>query len=122
MKACGEATVHWPQGSVHCEHFKAPVVEKAIDGDTGAVLDTFDVEVASTGQKVVVGPGQSIVEALVEAGIEVETSCVSGLCGSCKVRYLAGEPDHQDFILDDEEKEQYLTACVSRSPTLVLDL
>jgi len=37
---------------------------------------------------------------------------------------LAGTPDHRDFILDDAERDEYLTICCSRSATarLVLDL
>ncbi|MGY4400716.1 PDR/VanB family oxidoreductase [Bradyrhizobium sp. USDA 3315] len=126
MKACSSATAHWPKGSVHFEHFAAPVLQISSNGATPPVagLDEFDVEIASSGRRVHVAAEQSIVEALTGAGIEVETSCVSGLCGSCKVRYLAGEPDHRDFILSDAEKETYLTACVSRCRTgpLVLDL
>jgi vanillate O-demethylase ferredoxin subunit len=40
------------------------------------------------------------------------------------LRYLEGEVDHQDFILSDEEREQWFTACVSRakSKVLLLDL
>ena len=126
MKACANATRHWPKGSVHFEHFKAPVpvlpASKTDEERSGP--DEFDVEIASTGQRIHVSAGQSIVEALADVGIEVETSCLSGLCGACKVRYLAGEPDHRDFILNDDEKESCLTACVSRCRTgpLVLDL
>ncbi|WP_458369757.1 2Fe-2S iron-sulfur cluster-binding protein [Pseudomonas fluorescens] len=70
------------------------------------------------------GPEQSLAEALQQAGYPVETSCQSGLCGTCKVRYLSGVVDHQDFILDDSEKSEFLTVCVSRaaSGTLLLDL
>ncbi|MNT99717.1 Phthalate 4,5-dioxygenase oxygenase reductase subunit [compost metagenome] len=54
----------------------------------------------------------------------LETSCQSGLCGTCKVRYLSGEVDHQDYILDEAERQSFLTPCVSRAcgERLVLDL
>ncbi|XOT97886.1 2Fe-2S iron-sulfur cluster-binding protein, partial [Alcaligenes pakistanensis] len=54
----------------------------------------------------------------------IATSCVSGLCGTCRVNYLQGEVDHQDYILSPDEQSHCLTACVSRarSGVLVLDL
>jgi vanillate O-demethylase ferredoxin subunit len=125
MKACARATQHWPSHSVHCEHFGSPIPERSPGANGERVgADEFDVEIASTGQRIHVAAEQSIVEALAEAGIQVETSCVSGLCGTCKVRYLAGRPDHRDFILNDDEKDNYLTTCVSRCRMgpLVLDL
>ncbi len=67
---------------------------------------------------------RSIVEVLAENGIDVDVSCGAGLCGTCKTRYLKGEVDHQDLILDEEEQAEYLTVCCSRatSDLLVLDL
>jgi vanillate O-demethylase ferredoxin subunit len=82
------------------------------------------VRIASTGQEIQVTKEESIADALAGAGVTMETSCCAGLCGTCKVRYLEGEVEHNDCIMSDEEKAQYLTACVSRarSKLLVLDL
>lgn len=120
MKACADATAHWPKGTVHSEHFKAPEKPSVAE----ATSDTFEVKLARTGVTVQVPPHQTIVRAIELAGHRVPTSCLSGLCGSCKVDYLEGEVDHRDYILSDEEKERCLTVCVSRSksPCLVLDL
>jgi vanillate O-demethylase ferredoxin subunit len=122
MAACASASVHWPQGSVHSEHFKAPIFPVA--QSSGAAPDHFAIEIASTGAVFDVPVDVSIVEVLHEAGIMVETSCVSGLCGTCKTRYLSGMVDHRDFILDEDERKTCLTVCVSRanSHKLVLDL
>jgi vanillate O-demethylase ferredoxin subunit len=40
------------------------------------------------------------------------------------VRYLSGDVEHNDCILGDDEKDEFLTTCVSRanSRLLVLDL
>ena len=121
MQACKDASSHWPSGSVHFEHFKAPVKKEA---EETSIVGGFFAEIASTGEKLEVGPDQSLADVLNNAGYSVETSCQSGLCGTCKVRYLAGEVDHQDFILDDSERPEFLTVCVSRAArgTLVLDL
>ena len=119
MKACAEASTHWVPKSVHFEHFKAP--EQAPKSVADA---SFEVRLARTGITVPVLPDQSIVRAIELAGHRVPTSCLSGLCGSCKVDYLEGEVEHNDYILSDEEKTRCLTLCVSRarSPMLVIDL
>ena len=56
-------------------------------------------------------------------GVEVETSCESGLCGTCVTRYLEGEPEHNDLILSEDEQAQLVMICCARSrtPLLVLD-
>jgi ferredoxin-NADP reductase len=122
MKACEAATRHWPTGTVHFEHFKAP--ERPASEQAGTTLDGFTVKIASTGQEVPVSNDQSIADALEEAGVYVETSCRAGLCGTCKTRYLSGKVEHNDCILSDDEKDEFLTTCVSRakSQVLVLDL
>lgn len=122
MKACAAATGHWSTGTVHFEHFKAP--ERAVSETVAAAVGEFIVKIASTGQQIPVSGEQSIADALEEAGVAIETSCRAGLCGTCKVRYLSGEVEHNDCILGDEEKQEYLTCCVSRATSreLVLDL
>ncbi|HYS67857.1 MAG TPA: PDR/VanB family oxidoreductase [Paraburkholderia sp.] len=123
MKACAAAAAHWPAGTVHFEHFKAP--ERPAEPSTSEnVANGFDVRIASTGQTIHVQPGQPITDALQEGGVVIETSCCAGLCATCKVRYLEGEVEHNDFILGEDEKGEYLTPCVSRaiSKLLVLDL
>ena len=119
MDACANATTHWPQGSVHFEHFKAPVAKASDALPPGA----FTAELARSGTRVDVGPDETLADALNAAGIDVPTSCTAGLCGTCKVRYLSGDVDHQDYILGDDERASWLTSCVSRaSGVLVLDL
>jgi vanillate O-demethylase ferredoxin subunit len=120
MAACAAASAHWPSGSAHCEHFKAPVASSVSPAEGSSCC----VEIASSGQRLEVPCGRRLVDVLNEAGFAVPTSCVSGLCGSCKLRYLAGEVEHQDFILSEEDRSAYLTTCVSRpkNGVLVLDL
>lgn len=119
MQACAQASAHWPEGSVHCEHFKPPAATPS-DLPEGA----FEVRLARSGATLQVGAEQTIVRAIELSGRRVPTSCLSGLCGSCKVDYLEGEVDHRDYILDDAERSRCLTVCVSRAKgkTLVLDL
>ncbi|MBN3762953.1 PDR/VanB family oxidoreductase [Burkholderia sp. Ac-20365] len=121
MQACADASSHWPQDTVHCEHFKAPERTVALEDRKPG---EFTVEIASTGQRIPVPVDRSIADVLKAAGIDVQTSCEAGLCATCKVRYLSGEVEHQDCILDAGEQQNFLTLCVSRakSELLVLDL
>lgn len=123
MAACADAASHWPKGTVHFEHFKAPEQPKREPGSREQ-SGGCEVTIASTGQVIELKPEQSLSDALNEAGVAVATSCCAGLCATCKVRYLEGVVEHNDFILSDEERHEYLTTCVSRptSKTLVLDL
>ena len=86
--------------------------------------EAFQVRLASSGATYVVPSGKSIVEVLRENGIDVDTSCEAGLCGTCRTRYLDGTPEHNDLVLSSEEQEEWVQICCARSktPLLVLDL
>ncbi|RSD14130.1 PDR/VanB family oxidoreductase [Amycolatopsis eburnea] len=94
---------------------------------TGSRVDTpFTVRIASTGAELAVPADRSIVDTLIEAGVDVLTSCAEGTCGTCEIAVLDGRPDHRDSVLTDEEQAagDRILPCVSRSrtPRLVLDL
>ena len=97
--------------------------EIAETGDNALAIG-FQIKIASSGAVFTVANDKTIVQVLAEHGIDIATSCTAGLCGSCKVRYLAGEVDHRDLVLSHDARAEYLTVCVSRakSPLLVLDL
>ncbi len=107
--------------TLHLERFAPAAPAAGSDADTA-----FEVVIASTGERLAVAPGQSILDALDAAGIEVERSCCEGTCGTCETGVLSGEPDHRDTVLTQQEREQgdFMMVCVSRSrsPELVLDL
>lgn len=58
-------------------------------------------------------PGKTILEAADDSGVEIENSCRSGSCGSCKVKLLSGQVSMEiDDALEPEEKAQgYILAC-----------
>jgi phthalate 4,5-dioxygenase reductase component len=108
---------HWPEGRVNFEDFKPVEVVRADDR-------AFDVELAKSGKTITVPADRSILEAAREAGISTASSCESGTCGTCKCRLIAGEADHRDMVLMDDEKDDFIMICVSRARSggLVLDL
>lgn len=89
------------------------------------VADTsFRIRIAGSGETFDVPENKSVLRVLVENGYRVRSSCSDGRCGTCKTRYVGGEPDHRDSVLGADERSEYLTVCVSRarSGELVLDL
>ena len=73
-----------------------------------------------------VGPDQSVLSAIDDAGVLVLSSCTEGTCGTCETPVLEGEVDHRDSILTAAQRARNDTmfVCVSRAacPRLVLDL
>ncbi|MEB2400786.1 MAG: PDR/VanB family oxidoreductase [Alcaligenaceae bacterium] len=102
----------------HVEYFSAKT-EAALGGG-------FVVELARSGKALEVAPGQSILDVVTRAGINVQTSCREGICGSCETRIISGEADHRDSVLTPEEQAGNTTMmiCCSGAKTrkLVLDL
>lgn len=81
----------------------------------------FQVLCARSRQTIDVAADTSLLDALLDAGYPIGAGCREGVCGSCEVRVLAGQPDHRDDI---GAPHGCMYACVSRSstPRLVLDL
>jgi vanillate O-demethylase ferredoxin subunit len=108
----------WPADRLHQEYFSADAPDQ-----TGP---SFKVVLAKTGRELFVGADESVVMACRREGCDIPTSCEQGVCGTCLVTVLEGEPDHRDLYLTDEEKEsnKMMLACCSRarSAQLVLDL
>jgi tetrachlorobenzoquinone reductase len=106
-----------PSGNVHLEFFASDI---AVANEGG-----FTVELARSGRTLTVLPGQTILEALQQAGLTAEASCEQGVCGTCETRVLAGIPDHRDLLLSPEERaaNDVMMICCSGSltPVLVLD-
>jgi ferredoxin-NADP reductase len=107
--------------NAHIERFAAVEHKAAADARS-----TFTVELARSKKTFEIRPEKSILDTLLDAGIEVEHSCCEGVCGSCETRVLAGEPDHRDSILSVKERaaNKSMMICVGgcKSASLVLDL
>ncbi|MCF8571312.1 PDR/VanB family oxidoreductase [Gordonia sp. HY002] len=97
---------------------------KAIDED--AVDEAFEVELAQSGQVLTVGADESVLSAVLDAGVDADFSCREGTCGTCEVAVLSGDIDHRDSVLDEDEAAagDVMMICVSRcrSNRLVIDL
>ncbi|GAB2785823.1 PDR/VanB family oxidoreductase [Halomonas shantousis] len=107
----------WSDDCIHLEYFAGTTADMAEDG-------SFEVELAGTGQVIRVAADQTVAEALLAGGVDVPLSCEQGICGTCAMQVVEGEPDHRDMIFSDEEHAagKGFTPCCSRakSPRLVL--
>ena len=119
MQAVKDATAAWPEGSVHFEWFSAPAVDHAAD-------QPFEVELASSKRVLHVPADKSLLEVLRDEGLFINSACEEGVCGTCETRILAGQADHRDLLLSEEERaaNASMMVCVSRacSARIVLDL
>ena len=117
MDAVADMSGHWASGSIHFESF-------GVDASAWAANEAFSVRLQRSGNTVAVAADQSILQALRGCGQHVTSSCESGTCGSCRIGLVAGDVEHRDMVLRDDEKSANIMVCVSRARggELVLDL
>lgn len=103
---------------VHYERFAAlPMLTEA---------RSFQIRLARTGKTLSVTSETTILQACLDAGLNVSYSCEEGICGACEVNVLRGEVDHRDSVRPSEEHNRLHTImiCCSRaaSDSLTLDI
>lgn len=122
LGAVERASAHWPASALHVERFAA----KPAEPPPSDALERFEVVCQRSGFSVEVGPDETILDAVRSRGIDMLSSCMEGICGTCETPVLEGIPDHRDSVLDEEEHaaNDAMMLCVSRSLSarLVLDL
>jgi vanillate O-demethylase ferredoxin subunit len=118
LAAFEAAAAEWPPEHVHVEYF-TPKLAAAQSGG-------FVVALARSKMELTIPPGKSILQAILDAGIEAPHSCEEGVCGACETRVISGIPDHRDSILTEQERQENATMMIccggSKSPRLVLDM
>jgi ferredoxin-NADP reductase len=81
--------------------------------------ESFRVRIPRLDVETVVGPDESLLEALERDGVEMLSDCRKGECGICQVKVLQldGQADHRDVFHSDRQKSANRTmcACVSRA-------
>jgi len=77
----------------------------------------FTVELAESEITLKISEQETLLEALLKAGIDAPHACKIGGCGSCEIDVLDGDVDHRDVFLSDENKQnrKSILACCSRA-------
>lgn len=118
LKAYEEACAAIDPIRMHLEYF-GTTQSLAVEGG-------YTVRLARSGRSIPVQEGQTILEALGRAGVEVPSSCQQGVCGACETAVIDGICDHRDLVLSEAEKasNKMMMICCSGSltPELILDL
>lgn len=113
----------WDGGNLHFERFVAAPARTPEADDAPA--EAFEVQLGIDGPVLSVPEDKSILQVVLDAGADVLFSCEEGTCGSCETTVLAGDVDHRDELLTDQERaDGQMLICVSRAscPRLVLDI
>jgi ferredoxin len=107
----------WVDAQLHSELFTG-TLDAARDG-------AFVLELAVSGMTLSIPADKTIVDAMLDAGLDPLFDCRRGDCGVCTARVVEGEPEHRDTCLSASARQSGdFCPCVSRarSPRLVLDL
>ena len=105
----------------HIERFAALEIDAAPDAK-----QQYVAELHKSGRTFVITPAKSLLDVLLDNGVDVPFSCQEGVCGTCETGLISGVPDHRDSVLSAKEKasNKVMMVCVSgcKSERLVLDL
>lgn len=112
------ATQDRPPERVHYERFAARHAASTEGG--------YEALLARSGKTVKVSAGRTLLDAILDAGVDIPYACSQGVCGTCRTRVISGTPDHRDECLTEAERQsnEAIIPCCSGalSSTLVLDL
>jgi len=116
QQAACEAGV--PGARVHLERFDAAPLAAADAAPVTGTNSACDAQVVTKGERhaVRVEGGQSLLQAMLEAGLDVPYACEEGYCGSCAAKCLDGEVvhAHNDVFSADELAAGWILACQAR--------
>ena len=81
-----------------------------------------ELHFAQSGRRVTARTGQTILQAGLEAGVDLPSSCTMGGCGACKVRKLEGRVvmSEPNCLSDSEREAGYVLACCAYADTNVV--
>jgi ring-1,2-phenylacetyl-CoA epoxidase subunit PaaE len=117
-----------PESRIHSERFttsteQAQRVQAAVDAagqaDSGASVVDFKVVLDGKAHEVPVRAGQLLLDAALEAGLDLPYSCKSGVCCTCRCKVLEGEVSmDRNFTLQaDEMAKGFVLSCQARART-----
>ncbi|BBD70618.1 hypothetical protein NIES4072_69850 [Nostoc commune NIES-4072] len=77
---------------------------------------SFTLVFSKSGKEITCTGEEPILELAEQEGVAIDSSCRSGVCGSCKTRKLQGEVKYlgePDALDESEQEEGYILACIA---------
>lgn len=87
---------------------------------------SFRIRILHSGREFFAESHETVLEAALRSGINLNYSCASGTCGDCQARVVAGELGEErfhDYVVADARKSQGYTllCCATAASDLVID-
>ncbi|GLU31887.1 hybrid-cluster NAD(P)-dependent oxidoreductase [Trinickia caryophylli] len=92
--------------------------------DASDPTGSFTVTFAKSAREIECGPTQHVLDAARQAGVRLPASCTQGMCGTCKVKLVAGQVEmkHNGGIRQREIDQGMVLLCCSKPLSdLVID-
>ncbi len=117
LKANGFTMQHY-----HEESFQAAVVQPeeplSLDFDSELIQDNPVTQISflKSGQSIAANQRTTILQASIQAGLNIPSACQFGVCGTCKVKRVSGETQmsHSGGISERDIEDGYILACCAR--------
>ena len=79
---------------------------------------SYQVTIQPSGHKFTAQPGQTVLEAALDAGFSLPYGCRNGACGACKGKLLEGQVDYGDIqegaLTDEDRRRGYALFCAAK--------
>jgi ferredoxin len=81
-----------------------------------------EITFAGSGRRITAQAGQTILQAGLDAGLALPSSCTMGGCGACKLQKTAGTVvmSEPNCLTDQEREAGYILACCAYADTNVV--
>lgn len=110
---------------VHTEYFKVTIEENEDVPDEEVKPRKVTIIFQGKEHIITVNPGDSILDAALEQGLELPNSCRVGQCSSCRAKMISGKINlvEQTALTEEEIKQSYCLTCVGfpLSDDIVID-
>ena len=114
-------TIGVPAERIHAEAFEAAVAwasrEVAVPGGSRGFApssgESCEVVFARSGRRASASASETLLDAAEQAGVAIEFSCRSGICGTCRTRLVEGDVDAEAALDEADRREGWILPCVS---------